>query len=361
MSVTIANTELVDTFETWRLNTNLIATVLSNNAITVTRSGGANRGGLATGNAHVIGTFSATTIRANNISGGNTTVTAPLTVSSNVVFNGITVTINANTVFTGNVDFNTVGTDRIDFGDISRWRLTGGFDNQYLRVVGSDRVDFKYLEFRDISLITNSAPIILSGANSSYSSHGHSPELQFATADGESVVLYAANTTSGSPDLYVKLHDAAGDSEFVITDSANAELLSVDSLGNVNFAGNTLYSGAATFSNTVNFNGTVNLNGDVNVGDAAADSLNVVSTASLNGNTTIGNANTDWVRFVAEVDSDVVPYANTTYDLGQEYKRWQIVYANNVTANTVTLPGGDVQTQITNVQADALAFAIALG
>ena len=41
MTVTIANTNLVDSFNTWRLNTNLAATTISNNVVTVTKTGAA--------------------------------------------------------------------------------------------------------------------------------------------------------------------------------------------------------------------------------------------------------------------------------------------------------------------------------
>ena len=41
MTVTIANTNLVDSFNTWRPNTNLAATTISNNVVTVTKTGAA--------------------------------------------------------------------------------------------------------------------------------------------------------------------------------------------------------------------------------------------------------------------------------------------------------------------------------
>ena len=50
MTVTIANTNLVDSFNTWRLNTNLAATTISNNVVTVTKTGAA-RGGTTQGDA----------------------------------------------------------------------------------------------------------------------------------------------------------------------------------------------------------------------------------------------------------------------------------------------------------------------
>ena len=58
MTVAVSNTNLNDSFNTWRLNTNLAATILSNNVVTVSRAGSANRGGAAKGNGHVSGTFS---------------------------------------------------------------------------------------------------------------------------------------------------------------------------------------------------------------------------------------------------------------------------------------------------------------
>ena len=72
MTVTIANTELVDSFNTWRLNTNLISTVVSNNVVTVTKTGAA-RGGTTKGDGHIKGTFSANDLRSSAIRGGNTT------------------------------------------------------------------------------------------------------------------------------------------------------------------------------------------------------------------------------------------------------------------------------------------------
>ena len=58
MTVTIANTNLVDSFNTWRLNTNLAATTISNNVVTVSKTG-AVRGGTTKGDGHIKGIFSA--------------------------------------------------------------------------------------------------------------------------------------------------------------------------------------------------------------------------------------------------------------------------------------------------------------
>jgi len=241
MSVTVSNTELVDSFNAWRLNTNLIATTLANNVVTINPGGAANRGGLATGNGHVIGTFSASTLRATTLSGGNTSTHAALTVSSNVTFSGTKSTFNSNTVFTGNVNFTTVGNDRIVFGDIARWRLTGGNNGEFLRLTGSDRVDFKELTLRDIGdLSSNSSNIILSGANTSFSPDLNSPHLVFTggSSNGDRIDMYLnGDSTSGDSGFTIQLADDNGDSVFRVANRSNTAIMTVDSSGNMSVSG----------------------------------------------------------------------------------------------------------------------------
>jgi len=366
MTVTVSNTNLVDSFNTWRLNTNLIATTMSNNVVTVSRAGGANRGGAAKGNSHITGTFSATNLRTSSLRAGNTTSKLSLlTISSNVSVNTATVQIYANTTFHGNVIFNTVGTDRITFGDSSRWRLTGGTAGQYLRFTGSNQVDFKTFTLRDVAdLSSNSASIILSGSNTTFSDNADSPKLIFASrnrSDGNRVSLFASNASLHSTSLYLQLADDSANSKFVITDSGNTALHFIDSYGRFYHQSNTIFNGTATFNGTSTFNGTMNINGNVNVGDAASDIMNVSSRSDLYGDTNIGNANTDTISVIAQVDSNFTPATDNTYLLGKDNKEWKKVFANNVTSYSVTLPGGDVQTQIDSAGQNSLAFAIALG
>ena len=55
--------------------------------------------------------------------------------------------------------------------------------------------------------------------------------------------------------------------------------------------------------------------------------------ATINGNLTFGNSTTDSISFGAEVSSSIIPDANTTYDIGSTNKRWDVVYANQVSAS----------------------------
>lgn len=77
MTVAVANTSNTSTFHYWLSRTNELADAMSNKAVTV----GSNA---AVGNAEITGYMFLTGIIANSVSGGNTTVIAPVYVTSNV-------------------------------------------------------------------------------------------------------------------------------------------------------------------------------------------------------------------------------------------------------------------------------------
>ena len=253
MTVSISNTNLTDNFETWRLNTNLMATVISNNSITVNPGGDANRGGYAKGNSHVDGTFSAGVLRTNDIRSGNTSDAGSwLNVYSNATVNAVTLSITSNTIFQGNVNFATSGANRLIMGDISRIRLTGGTKGQFLRMEDeSDVVNFKSLTLRDISdLSSNSAHLILSGANTSFSDNNDSPALILSNGV-DRARFFMASGSAGTSDVYLSLVDDDGDSKFVITDSTNTEVFSVDSDGRLSFTSNVELGGVSSSGNVL--------------------------------------------------------------------------------------------------------------
>jgi|SaaInlStandDraft_4_1057021.scaffolds.fasta_scaffold32566_4 hypothetical protein len=142
MTVAISNTNLNQSFNTWRTNTNLLSDAMSNNVVTVSRAGSANRGGTAQGNGHIKGTFTANELRTTSLKGGNTTVGSSISISSNATIGGTSLAISANTTFTGNVNFTSVGTDRIVLGDVTRLRVTGGSNNNIMVQNNSDELSF---------------------------------------------------------------------------------------------------------------------------------------------------------------------------------------------------------------------------
>jgi hypothetical protein len=185
MSIQIANTNLGDNFNSWRLNTNYIATVISNNVVTVGRDG-VDRHSVTVGNGHIQGTFTANELRTSTLRSGNTSDPGGwLYVLANTSINATSLAISSNTTFSGNVTFAMSGTDRLNLGELNRIRLSGGAKGDFLRLSGSDdTLAFQTLSLRDITdLSTNSAHIILSGANTSFSSGLDSPHLIFTGGD----------------------------------------------------------------------------------------------------------------------------------------------------------------------------------
>src|SRR5210317_2115887 len=130
MTVQVSNTELDNSFNTWRLSTNFMATIIGNNVVTVNPGGEADRGGYSEGNGHIEGTFSTTEFRTRTLHGGNTAVLGDLLISSNVSITGEDareLIIEANTTFSGNVDFDTLGRNSIvTMGPVGNIRLSGG-------------------------------------------------------------------------------------------------------------------------------------------------------------------------------------------------------------------------------------------
>jgi hypothetical protein len=257
MTVNVPNTELSDSFNTWRLNSNYYATIIANNAVTVSRAGSSNRGGYVQGNGHVDGTFSANELRATNISGGNTTSKSILVATSNVEISGSGARefgVFANSTFNSNVDINLSGDSRFTMGDISRIRMTGGTAGQFLRRLGSsDVLDFHSLTLNDISeLQANASHLTLNGANTAFSDDKSSPKIimRAGTDGGDTAEFFLAHAgVLGQSDVLLKLVDNAGQGSFKIQDSTNTTIFTVNSDGTVAFVSNAAIGGVETSGN----------------------------------------------------------------------------------------------------------------
>ena len=91
------------------------------------------------------------------------------------------------------------------------------------------------------------------------------------------------------------------------------------------------------FVDSINMNGQGNLIDVVNITGSGHVSMSGTSTgsfgrleiagdATINGNLTFGDANTDSVSFGAEIDSNLIPNIDDTYDLGSSDKAWQDLF-----------------------------------
>ena len=81
----------------------------------------------------------------------------------------------------------------------------------------------------------------------------------------------------------------------------------VEATGNVNVTGN------------VNATGNITLDGNLTFGDAGDDSTQIVDTVTIDG----------------EIDSNILPSANNTYNLGSSDNRWNSMFAETVNPTTI--------------------------
>ena len=94
--------------------------------------------------------------------------------------------------------------------------------------------------------------------------------------------------------------------------------------GNLTVSGNTQNEGTLTVDNDFKVRNTSN----VDKVTITASSGNIVTAGSLtvNSNTQLGNQTTDRLTITAQIDADVDPASNGTYDLGQTNLKWKDLY-----------------------------------
>lgn len=120
MAITVANTDLTNTFDYWRTRTNELAAALSANVVT---TGGTP----AAGNAEVNGYFYSNVLSTNGLRGGNNTVLAVLPIITNV-------SVASSTVLIGNSISNVVISVS---GGLAVTNLNSSFGNSSSNVVVS--------------------------------------------------------------------------------------------------------------------------------------------------------------------------------------------------------------------------------
>src|SRR5210317_1313598 len=93
-----------------------------------------------------------------------------------------------------------------------------------------------------------------------------------------------------------------------------------------------------TYTDTVTTTGNIDIGGN----------LTVTGNATISGNLTFGDADTDSINLAAEIDSDIIPNTNGTYDLGSATKEWQDLYIDgtanidSLVADTADINGGTI-------------------
>jgi hypothetical protein len=96
---------------------------------------------------------------------------------------------------------------------------------------------------------------------------------------------------------------------------------------------------------TIDMNGNADISGNLGIGG----NLTVTGTTTFNGGTiTMGDAATDNVVFGADIDSNIIPDDDDTYDLGSSDQEWRNLYVGGVAnidslvADTADINGGTI-------------------
>ena len=93
-----------------------------------------------------------------------------------------------------------------------------------------------------------------------------------------------------------------------------------------------------TYTDTITTTGNATIGGN----------LTVTGNATISGNLTFGDADTDSINLAAEIDSDIIPNTDGTYDLGSATKEWQDLYIDgtanidSLIADTADINGGTI-------------------
>ena len=114
------------------------------------------------------------------------------------------------------------------------------------------------------------------------------------------------------------------------------------------FFDGTLRTDILTVDETSTFTGDVTTVADVSIGG----NLSVTGNATISGNLTFGDASTDSVTFGADIDSNIIPDDDDTYDLGAVGKEWRDIYIDgtayidSLEADTADIDGGTIDNTV---------------
>jgi cytoskeletal protein CcmA (bactofilin family) len=129
------------------------------------------------------------------------------------------------------------------------------------------------------------------------------------------------------------------------TDGVNTTILLPGSVttGNIKISGNTVESLTGDINVTA-ASGEINLQNNTFItGD-----LDVTGNVTIGGNIQIGDQSSDSINFVGSIDTNIVPEADRTYDLGTIDKRWDNAYLSRVEIDDLVIDSNTISTTANN-------------
>jgi len=190
---------------------------------------------------------------------------------------------------------------------------------------------------KETTTTTGTGALSLGGASDGFET--------FAAGIGNSNTTYYAIFHATADEFEVGLGTLDGDSSDLTRTTVYA---SSNSDSAVNFSSGTktvFCTMPAARSVFLDADGDVTLGANLDVGG----NLTVTGTTTFNGGTlTLGDANTDNIVFGGEVDSDIIPDDDGTFDLGSASKEWQDLFIDgtanidSLVADTADINGGTI-------------------
>ena len=143
----------------------------------------------------------------------------------------------------------------------------------------------------------------------------------------DSTLLVKGNTTLGNAVTNTVTYTARAATSFLPTTDATYDL------GSNSLEWNNLWIDGTANVDTLQVDENATVTGGMSVGGNMSTTGNNVIGGNLNvnGNTTLGNTATDTVVFTADVASNIIPSADSTYTLGDSGNYWSHAYLDAVT------------------------------
>ena len=107
-------------------------------------------------------------------------------------------------------------------------------------------------------------------------------------------------------------------------------------LGNSNFTGNMTASGDFTIQGSIS--GSVTSTGSFGRLEIAGDS-SILGDVTIGGNINIGDSDTDSLTISADLTSNLIPNADSTFNLGSPTKNWKEGYIEELSSTNITASG----------------------
>jgi hypothetical protein len=155
--------------------------------------------------------------------------------------------------------------------------------------------------------------------------------------------LFYVNQETGQVQFTSSNINITSSSGVTLTDGTNTTTIEATQVktGDIKISGSTIET-LTTNLNIVSAGDQINLENNVSItGD-----LNVGGNVTIGGNIVIGDQPTDSISFVAGITSDLIPSGN--FNLGSTTKRWDTLYTNSLTVDTLQLTGSTIQSTTTN-------------